>query len=240
MTTEKTGDRSGAAFEAAVAAEAERLAALVGKNAPQDRGEPLILPETDPPALRAFWRAVGWNDRWPRRFRLHHPDIAHSGLDLPQLLEQLGDESPDSPALVPGGLPKIARLADVDNDGIGFVLTNEDDPRRRDDPPMTVVIFDTGETSPVPTSYLNWCADELVGIAFTGWFQESVAPAEIPTSPTEAPFPTLSPTIRILAPDVWLLPADGYASPSDNRSVAYARPEDFTAIFKRPPKRPRR
>ena len=235
-----TGNRSGEAFEAAVRGESERLAALVVKNAPGARGEPLSLPESDPPALRAFWRAVGWNDQWPRRFRLHHPDIERSGRERPQLLAQLREESPGSPALAPGGLPEVARLADVDNDGIGFVLTNEDDPRRRDNPPMSVVIFDTGETSAVPTSYLNWCADELIGIALSGWFREFVAEPELPASPTEAPFPTLSPTTRILAPDVWLLPADGYAPPSAKRKVAFARPEDFTAIFKRPPRRPRR
>ncbi len=233
-------DRSGVVFEAAVNGEAERLAALVAKNAPEARGEPLSLPESDPPALRAFWRMVGWNDQWPRRFRLHHPDVGRSARELPTLLEQLADESPDSPALAPGGLPKVCRLADVDNDGIGFVLTNEDDAQRRDDPPMTVVIFDTGEKSPVPTSYLGWCTDELIGIAFSSWFQEFVSHAEIPASATETPFPTLSPTTRILAPDVWLMPADGYAAPTDDRSVAFARPEDFAAIFKRPPKRPRR
>jgi hypothetical protein len=235
-----TSNRSGEAFVAAVAGESGRLAELVAKNAPGSRGEPVNLSGSDPPALQAFWRAVGWNDQWPRRFRLHHPDADRSARELPQLLQQLAGESPGSPALAPGGLPKACRLADVDRDGIGFVLTNEDDPQRRDDPPMAVVIFDTGETSPVPTSYLSWCADELIAIAFSDWFQEFVAPAEIPASAAEPPFRTLSPTTRILAPDVWLLPADGYAPPTADRSVAFASPENFTAFFKRPPRRQRR
>ena len=230
--------RSGAGFEAAVAAEAERLSALVGKNAPSSRGGPLSLPESDPPALRAFWRAVGWNDAWARGYRMHHPDLEKTARELPQLLEQLADESPGSPALAPGGLPKHCRLADVDNDGIGFVLTNEDDPQRRDDPPLTVVIFDNGKTEKMPTSYLSWCADELIAVAFSGWFKEFVAVGQIPTSTTRAPFPVLSPTTAILAPDIWLLPADGYASPTDDRTIAFARPEDFTTLFKRAPKRP--
>lgn len=242
MGNGKSEERSGAGFEAAVAGEAERLAALVGKNAPSSRGEPLSLPESDPPAVRAFWRAVGWNAVWPRRFRLHHPDPEKTALELPQLLEQLADESPGSPALAPGGLPKRCRLADVDNDGIGFVLTNEDDPQRRDDPPLTVVIFDNGKTEQMPTSYLSWCADELIRVAFSGWFKEFVPVAQIPESATEAPFPTLSPTTRILAtqltPDIWLLPADGYAAPTADRTVAFARPEDFTTLFNRAPRHP--
>jgi hypothetical protein len=240
MATGTTSDRTGEAFVAAVAGESGRLAELVAKNAPGSRGEPVNLSGSDPPALRAFWRAVGWNDQWPRRFRLYHPDADKSARELPQLLQQLAGESPGSPALAPGGLPKASRLADVDRDGIGFVLTNEDDLQQRDDPPMTIVILDTGETSPVPTTYLRWCADEVIAIAFSDWFQEFVAVVEIPASSAETPFPTLSPTTRILARDVWLLPADGYAPSTADRSVAFASPEDFTAFFKRPPKRPRR
>jgi hypothetical protein len=233
-----TEDGGGAKFVAAVAGEAERLAALIDRNVAALRGAPLSLPESDPPAVRAFWTRVGWNDQWARRFRLHHPDVEKAVRELPQLLDQLTNESPGSPALAPGGLPKRCRLADVDNDGIGFVLTNEDDAQQREDPPLTLVIFDSGKTSTMPTSYLRWCADELIGVACSGWLKEFVAVAQIPASATEAPFPTLSPTTRALAPDVWLLPADGYAGPADDRTVAFARPEDFATLFKRAPKHP--
>ena len=186
--------------------------------------------------MRTFWRAIGWNAKWPQRFRLHHPDLQLSARKLPRLLSQLEEESPTSPALKPGGLPKVCRLADIDRDGIGFIVTNEDDPQRRDDPPMIVVIFDTGETSLAPTSYLTWCANELIAIAFSGWFQEPVAPAEIPPG-GDVPFSTLSPTARQLGPDVWLLPADAYAGPNAKRRAAFTTPEAFASVFNRPPSR---
>jgi len=220
-----------ATFEATVAEEAERLAALLARNAPDPRA-PVNLPDRDPPAVRAFWRAIGWNARWPRRFRLHHPDAEQSARELPRLLEQLAEESPASPALKPGGLPQAFRIADVDRDGIGFVLTNEDPPPR-DDPALVLVIFETGQTPAVPISYLTWCADELVAVALEGWFQELVPAAALPPAPAEAPFPTLSPTTRLLASDVWLMPADAYARPGADRLVAFASRDDFTRVVRR-------
>lgn len=225
-----------ASFEARVAEEAERLGALLAKNAPAPRA-PVDLPARDPPALGAFWRAVGWNARWPQRFRLHHPDAERSARELPRLLERLAAESPVSPALKPGGLPKAFRIADVDRDGIGFVLTDEDDPQRRNDPGLVLVVFETGQVSAVPISYLNWCAGELIAVAFAGWFQELVAPADLPGAAAETPFPALSPTTRLLAPDVWLMPADACAGPDAPRLVAFARAEDFTRAIGRPPRR---
>ncbi|HXU63803.1 MAG TPA: hypothetical protein VN962_19025 [Polyangia bacterium] len=228
-----------ATFENQVADEAARLAALLDRNAPDPRA-PLNMPDSDPPAVRAFWRAIGWNAGWPRRFRLHHPDPAQSARELPRLLAQLADECPASPALKPGGLPKAFRIADVDHDGIGFVLTNEDQPQRPGDPALVLVIFETGQTSPVPISYLNWCGDELVAVSFAGWFQELVAPADLPAAAAETPFPTLSPTTRVLGPDVWLLPADAYARPTAPRLVTFANAEDFTRVLGRSPVRARR
>ncbi|HXU61936.1 MAG TPA: hypothetical protein VN962_09565 [Polyangia bacterium] len=222
-------------FEATVAEEAARLAALLDKNAPAPRA-PVSLRDSDPPALRAFWRAVGWNARWPQRFRLHHPDVEQSARELPRLLAQLAEESPASPALKPAGLPSAFRIADVDRDGLGFVLTNEDQPERRDDPGLVLVIFETGRTSAVRIPYLNWCGDELIAVSLAGWFQELVAPSELPAAPGQTPFPTLSPTTRLLAPDVWLMPADAEARPGAPRLVAFANPADFARTIGRPPK----
>jgi hypothetical protein len=222
-------------FDATIAGEAQRLAALLTRNVPGAR-EPVSLPDSDPPAVRAFWTAVGWNPKWPREFRLHHPDAQKAARELPRLLEQLAEESPDSPALEPGGLPRAFRIADVDRDGVGFILTDEDDPQRRGDPRLVGVVFDTGEKFEPPISYLSWCADELLAVAFAGWFQEHVPAADVPAAAVETPFPVLSPTTRVLAPEVWLLPADPYAPPSGERLVAFAAAGDFTRAVGRPPR----
>lgn len=228
--------RRGEPFEAAVAVEAARLAALLDRNVPAPR-EPVDLPQGDPPAVRAFWRAIGWNARWPQQFRLNHPARDRSQAELARLLQQLVEESPGSPALKRGGLPEIFRLVDVDRDGVGFVVTDEDAPRPDGDPSLVGVVFDTGATFVPATSYLAWCMDELIALSFTGWFQEVVAPSQIAGAPAEKPFPVLSPTTRLLAPEVWLLPAERGAPASAERRVAFADEEAFARLFGRLPRR---
>lgn len=225
-----SGNTTRTADPGAIEEEAGRLAALLRTNDPGVKVEPLVLPESDPVRVRAFWRAVGWSADWPRRRLLHRPELPADPNEMARLLDQVRDDAPRAAVLEEGALPGRFRLVHVDASGIGFSFTDEDDEAAREDPPVKSVVFEVGDVSPLAPSYLAWCASEIVHGAFTSWFQvraKDVAPDLL--AGVEAPFPTLSPETRRISDGLWALPTTLPGSlPPGARSLAYARPEDLS------------
>src|SRR5690606_23094460 len=106
-------------------------------------------------------------------------------------------------------LPRRYRLVNVDQDGVGFAVTDEDgDPA---DPRVLAVISDTGEVADEHSSYLNFCANQLVRVSFSGWHDLQIGFSSYEfAAAAEAPWPLLSPATRQLAPGVWLVPNHEY------------------------------
>jgi hypothetical protein len=228
-TVDETSTTTRTADPGAIEEEARQLAALLRANDPGMNFEPLVLPESDPVRVRAFWRAVGWSPDWPRRRLLHRPEMPADPNEMARLLDQVRDDAPHAAVLEEGALPERFRLVHVDASGIGFSFTDEDDEPTREDPPVKSVVFEVGEVSPLAPSYLAWCASEIVHGAFASWFQvraKGVAPELF--AGVEAPFPTLSPGTRRLSDGLWALPTTLPGSlPPGARQLAYTRPEDL-------------
>ncbi|OLB80188.1 MAG: hypothetical protein AUI14_07555 [Actinobacteria bacterium 13_2_20CM_2_71_6] len=84
------------------------------------------LDDDDPATIRAFWSAVGWHDLFP----LHRPETASTRATVPALLKRYAkdwayDHDDDFPTTT-GDLPTRYRLAEVDGNGLGFAVTDED------------------------------------------------------------------------------------------------------------------
>ncbi len=220
--------------EALVRSEARALLELLVERLPEarDARASVELPAKPRPSalMRAFWSELGW-----------HPSFAS--------LELAPPDNPDSEAMVRARLreyrspefrvtrkqlPKQLRLVAYDDDGIGFVVTDESG--GADDPPLRIVLYDSGEVIAAKASYLEWCANALVRRAFRGPRQpvraEGLPSVDIPLAGEplavlESPLPRLSPVTARVAEGVWRIPtsADDLEPDASRARIAAASSE---------------
>jgi hypothetical protein len=207
-----------------VAVEAARLCRLLGERLPGYRRDAVQLTEDDPPTVRAFWAATGWYEPFAE-FGLHRPERALARSAVPALLAGHGADG--------DWLPSRYRLVDVDPDGLGFRMTDED--RCPDDPPLLAVSFDAGVdlVEQEHPRYLVWCANAMLAAAHNSWHRTGLAPDELGrVERAEAPFPTLSPVTRKLSDDVWLVPASAAVDYFDEHCCLVYRDRDALARWR--------
>jgi hypothetical protein len=191
--------------EVALRAEAAALRELLEARLPDYAAarEAVELPAQPPASAlqRTFWAEIGW-----------HACLAS--------LELLSPSTPDGEAMVVARLrehrsaqfrvsrkqlPDPLRLIAVDDDGVGFVIANES--TGEDNPPVLIVLYDSGEIAPAGTGYLEWCANALVRRAFRGAPTLDVRLPPPIFEHARAPLPRLSPQTRELANGLWQLPS---------------------------------
>jgi hypothetical protein len=210
----------------AIVAEATSLREFFAQQCPALGRElgPVTLEPEAPERVRAFWETFGWTDELEEDGWLSRPEVPASRETVRELLEEMREDDVE----LQGELPQRYRLVNVDRDGIGFAVTNEEgDPA---DPPVVAVISDTGAVVPEHSSYLNFCANKLVRKCFLGWHTLRVDFSNYAfAAAAEAPWPLLSPATRRLAPDVWLVPNyELVVEPGPDCHIAYARVEALT------------
>jgi len=216
----------GTASVSAVRAETARLREFFAQQRPAIGRElgPVTLEPEAPERVRVFWETFGWTDDLEKHAALSHPDMASGRAKVQELLAEMREDEVE----LQGELPQRYRLVNVDRDGIGFAVTNEDgDPT---DPPVVAVISDTGAVVQEHSSYLNYCANQVVFASFAGWPTLSVTLSSYELlAAAEAPWPLLSPATRRLTPDVWLFPRSGLVvAPGRQCGVAFTRLEALT------------
>ena len=213
-------DSRAVAAPRAVAGEATRLRRLLGERLPDyERAAVAVeLADDDPPAIRAFWAATGWYEPFAD-FRLHRPEAELARTVVPALLAEHGAAG--------DWLPKRYRLVDVDPDGFGFRITDED--RRPDDPPVLGVSFDPGAdlVEQEHPRYLVWCANAMLAAAHDSWHRSGLKPGELSrVARGEVPFHALSPVTRCLDEDLWAVPAHaGVAEFEEHCCLVHREPE---------------
>lgn len=166
---------------------------------------------------------------------MHRPESAPAQATAPRLLRGYAQDwaqyRPDEPfPTTVEDLPKRYRLVDVDHDGLGFSVTNEDE--RPDNPPIHIYLSDAADGSNKPgfDSYLVWCATAVAGTAHGSWFHTELSPAETARvdAQAHAPFPTLSPRTRRIADNLWALADITPEGASEYRYLAYSDHDALT------------
>jgi hypothetical protein len=191
----------------AIREEALRLRACLARNVPRyvaTRRDVALGPD-ESAHVRAFWETLGWSPLFEGC--LGEPELARAPAQAERFMKEW--RSWGGPfRLTLADLPRRFRLAEPDQQGVGFSITDESSDTVTD-PPLLAAVADTGQLVPHFPSYLRFAGDTLIRVAVRGWYSTTVMghPGVAALPGTSRPFPFLSPGTVALSEDLWVLPS---------------------------------
>jgi hypothetical protein len=187
--------------------QAESLAAVLRDEVPKYSRvhRAVALEPSAPRAIAALWEAIGWSEHF-----------ATLGMQPPEQTEgerriraRLADYHSwgSGFTLTVNDLPTPRRLVEDDGQGVAFFVTDES--QSQVDAPIVAVLADDNRLDPIKgSSYVRWCANHLIGCAFSRWYHVdlSVKPAGALANLGDGLYPLLTPAARRMTPDVVIVP----------------------------------
>lgn len=218
----------------ALRAEAESLAAFLRAELPAfARTHRDVTMETDAPTIPAeLWKAVGWSEIFAQA-RLAPPERNLGELKIVARLAEYRSWG-DGFALRPEDLPSPRRLVEDDGQGVGFLITDEQDDGL--DAPVKAVLAQKNRVVTESGSYARWCANEMVSLALSRLYSTWLAPepADALESLSTCPWPLLSPATRRFNADVYAKPPDAMATQAHRQggwTIAHRSVEALVAVL---------
>ena len=208
----------------ALRAEAQSVAALLRSQLPKyaTTQRALQLEADAPRAIAALWESVGWSDVFVKC--LESPELA---LSERRIAERMADYRSwgEGFTLTPADLPARRRLVEDDGQGVAFVVTDET--KSAMDAPVLAVRADDNQIGQAADSYVRWCTNHLVRLAFSRWYSTGVLiqPSDALEKLGNCPWPLLTRAARELTADVFCLPPPldpGTNSPQRNGAYRLA------------------
>lgn len=186
--------------EAAIRAEAEALRRLLERSEPQWSASwrPVRLGRSEPAHVRVFWETLGWSDLLAPD--LSPPERAGGRAEVRALLEDYAAGDPGF-RLRPKDLPRAYRLVSVDEQGVGFSITDESS--AAPDPPIVTVLSEDGRVLPERPSYVRFAAALALLAALRGF---DARPHRGRPPRGRERFPRLVPGAVQVTEDHWLVP----------------------------------
>ena len=155
----------------------------------------------EPTVIRALYAGLGWSP-------LFRPDLEPPELKTSRTLaqRQLAEYASwgNGFKLTLRDLPRRFRVVSVDEQGVGFGITDEKDDG---DPRTLAVLADENKIMREEPSYLRRVGATALRVAFEEWTIDAF-PRTVPKGGEEL-FPTLAPLARKLSEDRWVLPEIG-------------------------------
>jgi len=193
----------------------------------------LRLEETAPAAIAALWESVGWSEVF-ERCGLASPELASSEARIAARLEEYRSWG-EGFTLTAEDLPSPRRLVADDGQGVGFLITDERG--ATNDATIVSVLAAENHVKREASSYVAWCANEMVKALFARWYEVDVKiqPAAALTKLGHCPWPSLTQAARCLSSDVYCVPQLDSAAASPHRNgkyrLAYRSPQALVAFL---------